>query len=131
MEAFDPAGEEQPMSNAQAEAIYELDRCIECGCCVAACANAQMREDFLGGAGLLRVARFMLDPRDQRSDPDIFQLVGTDQGVFGCIGLLACEDYCPKKLPLGSQIAFLRRRMAMVALKGAVGAAGEKVPARR
>ena len=26
--------------------------------------------------------------------------------------LLGCEDMCPKDLPLATQIAFLRRRMA-------------------
>ena len=48
---------------------------------------------------------------------EVFQLIGNDQGVFGCIGLLACEDYCPKHLPLAEQIAYLRRRMTMVTLR--------------
>jgi fumarate reductase iron-sulfur subunit len=34
-----------------ADKIYELDRCIECGCCVAACGTARMREDFVGAVG--------------------------------------------------------------------------------
>ena len=37
-----------------ADKIYELDRCIECGCCVAACGTARMREDFVGAVGLNR-----------------------------------------------------------------------------
>ena len=49
-----------------AEQIYLLDRCIECGCCVAACGTARMREDFVGAVGLNRIARFRLDPRDTR-----------------------------------------------------------------
>jgi fumarate reductase iron-sulfur subunit len=28
------------------------------------------------------------------------------------MSLLACQDLCPKELPLQTQIAFLRRRMA-------------------
>jgi len=115
---FEPAAEEERMSNEQALAIYELDRCIECGCCLAACATAQMRPDFMGAAGMLRIARFLVDPRDQRADADFFEVVGTDEGVFGCIGLLACEDYCPKKLPNMTQIAYLRRKMTLAALRG-------------
>jgi fumarate reductase iron-sulfur subunit len=42
----------------------------------------------------------------------MYELVGNDDGVFGCMSLLACNDLCPKELPLQSQIAFLRRRMA-------------------
>jgi fumarate reductase iron-sulfur subunit len=117
---FNPNGEEERMANEQALAVYELERCIECGCCVAACATAQMRDDFLGAAGLLRIARFWIDSRDQRTDADFFDVVGTDAGVFGCVGLLACQDYCPKNLPLMEQLAYLRRRMMLASLSLAV-----------
>lgn len=103
---------EERMEPVIAEQIYELDRCIECGCCIAACGTALMREDFVGAVGLNKVARFRLDPRDGRSDGDFYDLIGDDTGVFGCMALLGCHDVCPKKLPLQTQIAFLRRRMA-------------------
>ena len=102
---------EARMEPALAEAIYELDRCIECGCCVAACGTARMREDFVGAVGLNKIARFRLDPRDERSDDDFYELIGDDDGVFGCMSLLACHDVCPKNLPLQTQIAFVRRKM--------------------
>ena len=104
------------MSNADARAVYELDRCIECGICLAACQTGQARSDFLGAAGLVRLARFLVDPRDQRSDAAAFDVVGTDTGIFGCVGLLACHDYCPKGLPLATQLAHLRRKLARTAL---------------
>lgn len=101
-----------------AEQIYELDRCIECGCCVAGCGTARMRPDFVGAVGVNKVARFRLDPRDRRTDADHYALVGTDDGVFGCMTLLACEAVCPKGLPLAAQLAFVRRKMASVGLRG-------------
>lgn len=104
---------EETMEPELAEQIYELERCIECGCCVAACATAQMREDFVAAVGLNQIARFRMDPRDERSDTDFYELVGDESGVFGCMTLLGCEDMCPKDLPLAAQIAFLRRRMAI------------------
>ena len=122
-EAFDPEAEEQRMTNEEAQEIYELDRCIECGCCIASCGTALMREDFVGAAGMLRIARFMIDPRDGRSDQDIFEVVGNETGTFGCVGLLACDDNCPKHLPLATQLAFIRRRMLMAGLKGDVARA--------
>jgi fumarate reductase iron-sulfur subunit len=103
---------EQAMEPELAEQIYELDRCIECGCCVAACGTARMREDFAGAVGLNQITRFRLDPRDQRTDGEFYELVGDESGVFGCMTLLGCQDMCPKELPLATQIAFLRRRMA-------------------
>jgi fumarate reductase iron-sulfur subunit len=108
---------EEAMDPALAEQIYLLDRCIECGCCVAACGTARMREDFVGAVGLNRLARFRLDPRDTRSDAVYYELIGDDAGVFGCMSLLACHDLCPKDLPLQTQIAFLRRKMVVQGLK--------------
>ena len=103
---------EQRMEPELAEQIYELGRCIECGCCVAACGTAQMRRDFVGAVGMNRVARFRLDPRDTRQDADYYEVLGDDDGIFGCMSLLACHDVCPKNLPLATQIAYLRRKMA-------------------
>jgi fumarate reductase iron-sulfur subunit len=108
---------EERMDPDLAEKIYELDRCIECGCCVAACGTARMREDFVGAVGLNKIARFRLDPRDARSDADYYELIGDDDGVFGCMSLLGCHDVCPKDLPLGTQIAFLRRKMVVLGFK--------------
>jgi len=105
---------EERMEPELAEEIYELDRCIECGCCVAGCGTIQMREDFVGAVGLNKIARYQIDPRDKRSDEDYYQLVGDENGVFGCMTLLGCEDVCPKELPLQSKIAYLRRKMVQI-----------------
>jgi fumarate reductase iron-sulfur subunit len=102
---------EERMEPELAEEIFELDRCIECGCCVAACGTARMRKDFVGAVGINKIARFRLDPRDVRTDADFYELVGDDDGVFGCMSLLGCHDVCPKELPLQTQIAFIRRKM--------------------
>jgi fumarate reductase iron-sulfur subunit len=108
---------EERMEPELAEEIYLLDRCIECGCCVSGCGTARMREDFIGAVGINKVARFRLDPRDGRTDEDYYEVIGDDDGVFGCMSLLACHDVCPKNLPLATQIAFVRRKMARKAFE--------------
>ena len=105
---------EEKMEPETAEEIYELDRCIECGCCVAGCGTIQMREDFVGAVGLNKIARYRVDPRDKRTDEDYYELIGDENGVFGCMTLLGCEDVCPKELPLQSKIAYLRRKMVLL-----------------
>ena len=107
---------EERMEPELAEQIYELERCIECGCCLAACGTARMREDFVGAVGLNRIARLRLDPRDRRSDADYYELIGDDDGVFGCMSLLGCQDVCPKQLGLQTQIAYMRRKMLRAAV---------------
>jgi len=114
-EEVDLCALEERMEPALAKEIYELDRCIECGCCVAACGTAHLHEGFVGSVGLNKIARFKLDPRDKRSDADYYELIGDETGVFGCLTLLGCEDVCPKNLPLATQIAYLRRKMALTA----------------
>ena len=111
--AFNLAAIEEPMEPDLAEAIYEQDRCIECGCCIAACGTAQMNEHFIGAVGLNHIARCHIDPRDKRCDADYFSLIGDENGVFGCMSLLGCEDYCPKNLNLAQQISYMRRKMVL------------------
>jgi fumarate reductase iron-sulfur subunit len=114
---FVPTAEEERMDNATANKIYDSERCIECGCCLAGCATAQVNPEFLGAAGLNRIGRFMVDPRDERDDNEWFELVSTDEGVFGCIGMMACDDVCPKDLPLLEIFAYIRRKMSATILK--------------
>jgi fumarate reductase iron-sulfur subunit len=109
-EAFDPGATEGRMDDEVAQKIYDSDRCIECGCCVASCGVANVNDAFAGPAGLNRMARFAMDPRDTREDSDWFELISNEHGVFGCIGMMACHDICPKELPLLEVYAYLRRK---------------------
>lgn len=105
---------ETKMAPELAEEIYELDRCIECGCCVAACATKAMKETFLGAIGFMKIARFNLDPRDSRTSNEFYHVLGSEDGIFGCMSLLGCQDNCPKDLPHQIQISYLRRQMLTV-----------------
>jgi fumarate reductase iron-sulfur subunit len=112
IDPFDPTAEEERMGNDDALKIYEADRCIECGCCVSGCATANLKPNFIGAAGINRVARFMVDERDKRTEQEYFEIVGSEDGIFGCIGLMACDDNCPVGVPLRGQLAYVRRKMA-------------------
>jgi len=46
------------MAPELAEKLYELDRCVECGCGCGLWHGARMREDFGGAVGLNKIARF-------------------------------------------------------------------------
>ncbi|WP_394497139.1 fumarate reductase iron-sulfur subunit [Shewanella sp. ENK2] len=103
---------ENPMDPAEAAKLYELERCVECGVCVSACATKQMKDTFVGAVGMMKIARFEMDSRDTRTAEDFYHVIGNQDGVFGCMTLLGCQDACPKDLPHMQQIAYLRRKMA-------------------
>lgn len=103
---------EAPMDPEEAIKVYELERCVECGICVSSCATKQMRDTFIGAVGLMKIARFEKDSRDARTADDYYHIIGNQDGVFGCMTLLGCQDNCPKDLPHMEQIAYLRRKMA-------------------
>ena len=105
---------EKPMEPEVADEVFELDRCIECGCCVSACGTKRMKPNFKGAVALNRVARYAVDPRDTRTDEELYEIIGDDEGIFGCMSLLGCDDTCPKSLPLQTQLAYLRRKMIKV-----------------
>ena len=68
--------------------------------------------------GSCRKARTTIrSDRKARTDDDFYELVGDDTGIFGCMSPLGCHDVCPKSLPLATQIAFVRRKMAGVGWK--------------
>lgn len=115
---FDPKAKEERMENSLANEIFELDRCIECGCCVAACGSARMHSDFIGATSINRMGRFYIDPRDNRSPADYYELIGDDSGVYGCMGLLACDAVCPKQIDLHDQLGIMRRMVVMESVKG-------------
>ena len=75
----------------RSRAIYEPERCVECGVCVSACATKQMRDTFAGAVGMMKVPRFEMDSRDSRSADDFYHVIGNQDGVFGCMTLLGCQ----------------------------------------
>ena len=53
-----------------------------------------------------------------RTPADYSELIGDDTGVFGCMGLLACDNVCPKQLPLQDQLGIMRRMVSAESVRG-------------
>jgi fumarate reductase iron-sulfur subunit len=67
---------------------------------------------FMGAVAFNLIARFMADPRDRQKTPEYFEVDGTEEGIYGCLGLLSCEDVRPKNIPLQDQLGIPRRNMS-------------------
>lgn len=116
-ELTDISKKEKPIEPEIADEVFEMERCIECGICVTSCMTKLMRPDFVGAVGLNKVARFYADPHDSRTADDMYELVGDDDGIFGCMSLMGCEDHCPKNIPLQSKIAYVRKELVKAGIK--------------
>ncbi len=99
------------IDNEESGRIHELERCIECGCCMAACPTVAVNSSFAGPYNLLAAGRFLIDMRDSRSKKEWYDVFASENGVFGCSSVLACESYCPKGIPIASTLANVRRSL--------------------
>ncbi len=114
---FNPEAEDL-MSDETASKIYEADRCIECGICISACA-AKHCPEFIGATGSNKGLRFLLDPRNEKEEAiDILiENLASDKGLWGCHGIGACENFCPKEIPLVKQMACARKKILALVVK--------------
>ncbi len=86
--------------------------CIGCMSCYSACPVIGLGDltDFAGPAPLVQLGQTALDPRN---DPAKVarSLAGT--GIFNCVSCYKCEEVCPAKIPIVSQVIEpLKRKVA-------------------
>ncbi len=105
-------GEESIMSDEMANKLYERERCIECGICVSACPAGNFTP-FMAATGCGHGLRFALDPRntDKKAVKCLISALASDEGLWGCDGVGACQKFCPKELQLIPQMAETRKEI--------------------
>jgi succinate dehydrogenase / fumarate reductase iron-sulfur subunit len=90
--------------------FHNVDACIMCGACVAACTSHEVSRGFLGPAALAKADRFRADPREADSSKlhrlkDLEQ----DHGIWDCVRCNYCVQVCPKDVRPMEAIVRLRR----------------------
>ncbi|HET6675123.1 MAG TPA: succinate dehydrogenase iron-sulfur subunit [Nitrospiraceae bacterium] len=90
--------------------FHNVDACIMCGACVAACTSHEVSKGFLGPAALAKADRFLSDPREPDSDKyrRLQALEGPD-GIWDCTRCNYCVEVCPKDVKPMEAIIRLRR----------------------
>jgi succinate dehydrogenase / fumarate reductase, iron-sulfur subunit len=107
----------EPLSHERVDAIAvrdaysafnNVDACIMCGACVAACTVYEVDKRFMGPASLAKAYRFIADPRESTIQERLENLQGTG-GIWDCTRCNYCVEVCPKDVNPMEAIVRLRR----------------------
>ncbi len=107
-----PQKQAQPETSrpSPADQFQNVDACIMCGACVAACTVHEVSKEFLGPAALAKAARFVADQREP-SNARQHRLAALEQehGIWDCTRCNFCVEVCPKDVKPMEAIIRLRR----------------------
>jgi succinate dehydrogenase / fumarate reductase, iron-sulfur subunit len=106
-----PSQELMPARTKDArQQFHNVDACIMCGACVAACTTHEVSKGFLGPAALAKADRFLSDPRESPSSTRArLSALQDEHGIWDCTRCNFCVEVCPKDVKPMEAIIRLRR----------------------
>lgn len=102
------------------EKAYALSQCMTCGCCLEACPQFTLTNDFMGAATFSQVRYFNLHPTGAMNKEERLEAVMKSGGIADCGNAQVCVEVCPKKIPLTESIAEIGRETTFQLLKNLV-----------
>ena len=103
--------------------FHNVDACIMCGACVAACTVHEVSKGFVGPAALAKADRFLSDPRESPSATRArLSMLQDEHGIWDCTRCNFCVEVCPKDVKPMEAIIRLRRASLEQGLTTAGGA---------
>jgi succinate dehydrogenase / fumarate reductase, iron-sulfur subunit len=103
--------------------FHNVDACIMCGACVAACTVHEVSKGFVGPAALAKADRFLSDPRESNASIRArLSALQDEHGMWDCTRCNFCVEVCPKDVKPMEAIIRLRRASLERGLTKAGGA---------
>lgn len=103
--------------------FHNVDACIMCGACVAACTVYEVSKGFAGPAALAKADRFVSDPREAYSATRArLSALQDEHGIWDCTRCNFCVEVCPKDVKPMEAIIRLRRASLQQGLSATAGA---------
>ncbi len=115
-----PPDKEWIQSAEERSVLDEPAKCIMCGACSSSCPVIWTDERYLGPATLLKIWRFVADPRDEGGEERL-GMVNNEFGVWRCHTIFRCVDSCPKEINPTVAIENLRRAAVRQSLRRMFG----------
>lgn len=110
-------GEGPRMAEEEREKMYDLARCMTCGCCLEACPQVNDHSDFIGPAAISQVRLFNAHPTGQMHASARLDALMGPGGVHACGNAQNCVRVCPKGIPLTDSIADVGRQLTAHAIR--------------
>lgn len=104
-------------SPEQQELRYALSRCMTCGCCLEACPQFLMDNEFIGAQAIAQALYFNMHETGARLKGDRLDTMAEAGGVSDCGNAQNCVKVCPKDVPLTLAIAAIGRQTTVHAIK--------------
>jgi len=96
---------------------YALSRCMTCGCCLEACPQFTIDNDFIGAQAISQARYFNMHKTGKIiADERLEELEGPG-GITDCGNAQNCVKVCPKEIPLTESIAAIGRQTTIHAVK--------------
>ncbi|KMP10451.1 succinate dehydrogenase [Candidatus Nitromaritima sp. SCGC AAA799-A02] len=96
---------------------YALSECMSCGCCLEACPQFSLTNDFMGAATFSQVRLFNLHPSGSMLKEERLDAVMGEGGIADCGNAQVCVEVCPKNIPLTESIADVGRHTSLQIFK--------------
>jgi len=110
-------GEGPIMSDKVRAQRYALSECMSCGCCLEACPQFSLTNNFMGAATFSQVRLFNLHPSGSMLKEERLDAVMGEGGITDCGNAQVCVEVCPKSIPLTESIADIGRQTTLQTLK--------------
>lgn len=102
--------EEVRVTQADAAAIDDVQKCIMCGCCNSECNALEIDSKYLAPTALAKAWRFVGDVREAGGGRGRLGRLSDEHGMWDCVRCVHCTEYCPKEVAPLKAIERLRAR---------------------
>lgn len=92
-------------------AMYVLSTCMTCACCLEACPQVQVDNQFIGAAAISQARLFNMNPTGKLNAEERLRGLMAEGGIQDCGKAQNCVQVCPKEIPLTTSIAEMNREV--------------------
>ena len=101
----------------EAQTRYDLSRCMTCGCCLEACPQYLLDNDFIGAHAISQARYFNAHGTGKLIADERLEVLEAKGGISDCGNAQNCVKVCPKDIPLTESIASVGRQATVHAVK--------------